>query len=193
MLEQITLRRIKHEGRGRVGAPLWISSWLAPYRCVHPELKAYIQGLVNAQSITLVGKKSGSGIHMGMHPSCKLVQPSPFADIFDDLEGIPQKRMHYNVEKTMMSKVNTVVATELPLSTPNNEGLIDVVMDTPEAVYILDYKPGAKSTNAVGQLSCYSVLLSEITGIPLSEFRIGWFDEHSFWKGLPDPDVRKLL
>jgi hypothetical protein len=190
------LRRIKHEGRGAPGSPLWVSSWLAPFRCTRDPLRKYLQELVDAKTITLEGKKSGSGIHTKINDCCKMeLAASPFADLFVPLKELrtPQKKMHYQIEKQMMLNVDTVVATELPLATAQNEGLVDVLLDTKECVYVLDYKPGARTTNAIGQLSCYAILISDITGIPLSEFRVGWFDEYSFWKGYPDPEVRSLL
>jgi hypothetical protein len=58
-------------------------------------------------------------------------------------------------------------------------------------IHILDFKPGARSVDAVDQLTIYALAFSRLTGIPLFEICCGWFDETSFYEFWPLDVVKK--
>lgn len=178
-------RRIEHLKRG-----IWYISYLESERCVHSKLKEYVKSIENYSGrYQMAGKRSASEFSVEM-PKDIISVPSPYNEYFWSLKNLPQKKMHLAIEKMFLNVNRSCVATELPLSTKFNEGLIDIVLDTKEAVYILDYKPEARKANALGQVSAYAMMLSQLTGLGLEDIRVGWFDEDWYYE--TDPVEVKL-
>lgn len=170
-------RRIWHPTRS-----IWYMSWLAPENCCHYGLEKYIRKIMDEPGkLVMMGNKSGSQQVSDTPENLKKIK-SPFTEHFEVLENVPQKKMHYQLEKLMIHTDPRVVATELPLRTRTAEGLIDVVLDTPDKIYILDYKPDAAKTQAFGQVNAYADMLSKLSGEPLEDFIVGWFDEEWYFE-----------
>jgi hypothetical protein len=99
---------------------------------------------------------------------------------------------HTEVELALLNHDARTVAAEVPLWLDPEEhelmslvresgsltGHIDVLRVEEGNVWVWDYKPGAaKERFAATQILAYAVMLSQRTGLPLSRFRCGWFDE----------------
>jgi hypothetical protein len=101
---------------------------------------------------------------------------------------------HSNVEVYLLENDSSTIAVELPLWLHNHElesfqalfetedplsGHIDVLrVEQDGKIWIWDYKPSAhKEKYATCQTYFYAMMLSKRTGIPLEEFRCGYFDE----------------
>lgn len=70
-------------------------------------------------------------------------------------------------------KFNELFDSKLPLS-----GHIDIVRIEDGKIWIWDYKPNAhREKYAMTQVYFYALMLSKRTGIPLEEFRCGYFDD----------------
>lgn len=166
-------RTIYHRTRG-----IWYHSQLMSERCKRPELQKYVYGIEHsAGHLVMHGRTSGSGIDLDLKLPCEKY-PSPFAKYFEGLENEPQKRMHFLIEKAIGAKDMSCIATELPLQTSRFEGFVDIVRESEDVIEILDYKPGARYENAIVQVAYYAELLSNLTGLPVNIFKVGWFDEY---------------
>ena len=64
-------------------------------------------------------------------------------------------------------------------------GHIDILQIRNGLIYILDYKPDAKSINPIGQLTIYALALSRKLNLPLYYFKGAWFDENSYFEFFP--------
>jgi hypothetical protein len=103
------------------------------------------------------------------------------------------KSAHEDVEKFMLENDPETIATEVPIWLESSEmpllgtnlpsgqaftGHIDVLRCEGSAIAIWDFKPKAVSeTSAALQVFLYALLLSTRTGIPISTFRCGYFDD----------------
>lgn len=108
------------------------------------------------------------------------------------------KTAHSNVEVFLLEQDHATVAVELPLWLHHHEldffkslfgtddplsGHIDVLRIQDDGkIWIWDYKPNAhKEKYASCQTYFYALMLSTRTGIPITEFRCGHFDdEHAY-------------
>ncbi|MBS3145995.1 PD-(D/E)XK nuclease family protein [Candidatus Woesearchaeota archaeon] len=100
---------------------------------------------------------------------------------------------HSKVQVFMLEKDDKTLAVEVPLWLEHNElnefqgifnsvepltGHIDVLRLEDGKIWIWDYKPdAAKEKYASTQVYFYTLMLSKRTGIPLDNFRCGYFDE----------------
>ncbi len=64
-------------------------------------------------------------------------------------------------------------------------GHIDILQLRNGLIYILDYKPDAKSVNPIEQLTLYALALSRKLNLPLYYFKCAWFDENSYFEFFP--------
>lgn len=77
------------------------------------------------------------------------------------------------LEPDEISNFKELFKEELPLT-----GHIDVLRVDNNKIWIWDYKPNAhKEEYAVTQVYFYALMLSKRTGIPLKDFRCGYFDD----------------
>lgn len=77
---------------------------------------------------------------------------------------------------------------QVPLALKPKEaitGHIDMVQIRRGAIYILDYKPGAKREKPIEQLTIYALALSRLTGLRLYDFKCAWFDEDNYFEFFP--------
>ena len=101
---------------------------------------------------------------------------------------------HMKVQKFMLENDTKTIAVEVPLWIEPDElnplnifqckdpltGHIDVLRIEEGNVWIWDYKPNAhKEVYASTQVFFYALMLSKRTGIPLENFRCGYFDSQS--------------
>jgi transposase-like protein len=64
-------------------------------------------------------------------------------------------------------------------------GHIDFLQVRNGAVHLLDYKPDAIMNKPFAQLTIYALALSQLTGIPLFDFKCAWFNEHQYCEFFP--------
>lgn len=111
---------------------------------------------------------------------------------------------HSKVQVCMLENDKTTIAMEVPIwlnpkefaayehvfkSKENLTGHIDVLRIENGHVWIWDYKPNAqKEKYAATQIFFYALMLSKRTGIPLEEFRCGYFDQHHSYLFKPSED-----
>ncbi len=115
------------------------------------------------------------------------------------------KDNHSRVQMFMLEHDNNTIAMEVPLWLYHHEldgyqelfgsnlplsGHIDVLRVDDGKVWIWDYKPHAqKEKYASTQVYFYSLMLSVRTGIPLENFRCGYFDDRYAFLFKPRPDL----
>jgi hypothetical protein len=104
---------------------------------------------------------------------------------------------HTNVQMFMLQNDNKTISIEVPIwlfesELPNYTdffnssdaltGHIDALRIEDNLVWVWDYKPNAhKEKYATTQTNFYALMLSQRTGIPMTKFRCGYFDdEHAF-------------
>ena len=105
----------------------------------------------------------------------------------------------------MLTNDSATVAVEVPIYLHPHEakdleltgvltGHIDIVQVRGQRVWILDYKPDARrETRAKYQLYLYVRALSARTGIPLSLFRLAYFDDKDYFEVAIDGSHRQVL
>jgi ATP-dependent exoDNAse (exonuclease V) beta subunit len=102
---------------------------------------------------------------------------------------------HSNVQVYMLQNDKTTLGVEVPIWMHHNEvdvyenlfnsveplsGHIDVLRLENDNIWIWDYKPNAhKERYATTQVYFYALMLSKRTGLPLSKFMCGYFDENN--------------
>ncbi len=100
---------------------------------------------------------------------------------------------HSNVQMFMLQNDNKTISIEVPIwllesELPNYKdffnssdaltGHIDALRIEDGCVWVWDYKPNAHKTKyATTQTNFYALMLSQRTGIPMSKFRCGYFDD----------------
>lgn len=123
--------------------------------------------------------------HIEGHPICKLAELG--------MDYGRYRTAHSNVEVYMLESDNNTVAVEVPIWLLPHEldvyhslfdcedplsGHIDVLRVEDDNVWIWDFKPNAaKEKYAKCQLLFYALMLSKRTGLPMTRFRCGYFDE----------------
>ena len=115
-------------------------------------------------------------------------------------QGLEQDRYqtaHSNVQMFMLQNDDKTISIEVPIwlleaelphytdffnSTDALTGHIDVLRIEDNLVWVWDYKPNAhREKYATTQTNFYALMLSQRTGIPITKFRCGYFDdEHAF-------------
>lgn len=119
------------------------------------------------------------------HEICKLAELG--------LENGRYRTAHSNVEVYMLEMDGNTIAVEVPIWLMPDElnvfralfdceeplsGHIDILRVEDDNIWIWDYKPRAeKEKYAKCQLMFYALMLSKRSGVPLSKFRCGYFDE----------------
>jgi ATP-dependent exoDNAse (exonuclease V) beta subunit len=66
-------------------------------------------------------------------------------------------------------------------------GHIDFLQVRNGAVYILDYKPGARADHLIAQLMIYALALTELAGLRLFDIKCAWFDKEEYCEFFPRP------
>jgi len=103
------------------------------------------------------------------------------------------KTAHSNVQMFMLQNDTKTISVEVPIWILNTEmnnyaqllgstdaltGHIDALRVEDGNIWVWDYKPNAsKERFAATQVTLYSLMLSKRTGIPLDNFRCGYFDD----------------
>lgn len=115
-------------------------------------------------------------------------------------QGLEQDRYqtaHSNVQMFMLQNDNKTISIEVPIWLKEDElpnymdffnssdtltGHIDALRIEDNLVWVWDYKPNAhREKYATTQTNFYAIMLSQRTGIPITKFRCGYFDdEHAF-------------
>ena len=116
------------------------------------------------------------------------------------------KRRHDEIQRFMLATDSVTVAVEVPIYLTPEElaefkrtagfqipletettltGHIDFLQIRNGAIYILDYKPGARLERPIPQLMTYALALSRRTGLRLFHFVVAWFDEHHYFELYP--------
>ncbi len=126
-------------------------------------------------------------VRLDGHEVCKLAELG--------LKHGRYKTAHSNVEVYMLENDANTVAVEIPIWLYHHEleafmtlfesedpltGHIDILRVEDGKVWIWDYKPNAeKEKYADCQVLFYAIMLSNRTGLPLENFRCGYFDQNS--------------
>jgi len=77
---------------------------------------------------------------------------------------------------------------DVPLDLRDGEaitGHIDFIQIRNGAIHILDYKPSAKKTKPIKQLTIYALALARLTSLRLFNFKCAWFDEEDYFEFFP--------
>ncbi len=115
------------------------------------------------------------------------------------------KKSHNSVQSFMLEHDSKTISSEVPLwltrletdsifpkSNAELTGHIDLLRIDHNKIWVWDFKPNAaKEKYAAGQTFTYSLMLSQRTGIPLSSFACGYFDENDAFVFQPDPNILK--
>tara|TARA_Y100000310_G_C20636008_1_gene791196 strand:- start:377 stop:997 length:621 start_codon:yes stop_codon:yes gene_type:complete len=92
------------------------------------------------------------------------------------------------LEENELSNFKELFETDIPLS-----GHIDLVRFEDGKIWIWDYKPNAKREKyASTQVAFYAYMLSKRSGVPLEEFRCGYFDKDDAFVFEPLDVLNKL-
>ncbi|MFC1691570.1 PD-(D/E)XK nuclease family protein [Nanoarchaeota archaeon] len=113
---------------------------------------------------------------------------------------------HSNVQVFMLEEDDKTVGVEVPIWLTNDElddyvelfdsdepltGHIDVLRIEDDKIWVWDFKPNAdKEKYASTQTYFYALMLSKRTGVPLKNFKCGYFDENVAY--VFDPDGVKI-
>ena len=133
-------------------------------------------------------------------------------EVMADIEDTP----HSRVQAYMLQTDPDTLAVEVPIWAYPEEysdwsefdeeagplsGHIDLVSVEAGHVWILDYKPNAGRERYAGlQILCYAAMLSTRSGVPLDQFRCGYFDStdcytfepcHAWLTKLTPPEPRR--
>lgn len=118
---------------------------------------------------------------------------------------------HESLQRFMLSCDLATIATEIPIyllpedikafeklgfSVPieNRQpitGHIDFLQVRNGLIHILDYKPDARTTRPIEQLTLYALALSKATGLRLYNFKCAWFNEEGYYEFFPLRVVHK--
>ena len=125
------------------------------------------------------------------------------------LEDPKFKTAHSNVQMFMLQNDNNTISIEVPIwmfdtelssyhqifeSTDPLTGHIDALRIEDGKVWIWDYKPNArKEKYASTQTNFYALMLSKRAGIPLDNFRCGYFDDEDAYVFKPTTVKSKLI
>jgi ATP-dependent exoDNAse (exonuclease V) beta subunit len=122
------------------------------------------------------------------------------------------KRRHDEIQRFMLATDSVTVAVEVPIYLSAEEladykrtagfdiplqidttltGHIDFLQIRNGAIYIVDYKPGAKSEKPIPQLMVYALALSRRTGLRLFDMVCSWFDQDRWYQFFPLHVVHK--
>lgn len=125
------------------------------------------------------------------------------------------KARHETLQDFMIANDTVTVAAELPILLDSDDinhykfelnfeipitlkdgkyitGHIDLIQVRNGSIYILDYKPSAKKTRPIEQLTIYALALSRLTGLRLYHFKCAWFDENNYYEFFPLHVVYKI-
>jgi hypothetical protein len=101
----------------------------------------------------------------------------------EGLEWDQYKTAHSNVQVYMLYNDPQTLCVEAPIWMETDAmltGHIDLLRFSDDAVWVWDYKPGAADERyATTQTFAYALMLSTRTGIPLDQFRCGYFDDET--------------
>ena len=116
---------------------------------------------------------------------------------------------HPKLQKFMLANDSVTVAIEVPIWLTESDiaaierrwsvalvprtasaprvvtGHIDFLQIRNGAIHILDYKPDARTNKPFAQLTIYALALSQMTGIPLFDFKCAWFNERQYCEFFP--------
>jgi hypothetical protein len=135
------------------------------------------------------------------HEVCKLAEEGLNRDMYGSAHSNVQMFMLENDDKTLGVEVPIWLRyCELPdfekifHSKDSLSGHIDALRVEDKNIWVWDYKPRAeKEKYATTQTYFYALMLSKRTGIPLEQFRCGYFDENLAFVFRPDNKKITLL
>jgi len=91
------------------------------------------------------------------------------------------------IKKDELNNFNGIFDSDEPLT-----GHIDILRIEDGKIWVWDYKPKAFDEKyAATQVFFYSLMLSKRSGIPLSRFRCGYFDER--YAFIFKPELKNLI
>jgi hypothetical protein len=150
----------------------------------------------------------GSALRMNLDVDMRKVQGHEVSELARlGLESQKFKTAHSNVQMFMLQNDNQTISIEVPIWLLETElsnymevfnshdpltGHIDALRIEDNNVWIWDYKPNAaKEKYASTQTNFYALMLSNRTGIPLSRFRCGYFDDKDAFMFRPINNITK--
>ena len=113
---------------------------------------------------------------------------------------------HETLQRFMLANDSVTVAVEIPIwLTPADvdalevehgvrllpegqaalTGHIDFLQVRNGAVYILDYKPDARTNKPIAQLTLYALALTRLAGLRLFDIKCAWFNEEQYCEFFP--------
>ena len=109
------------------------------------------------------------------------------------------KERHSVVQSYLLYNDSATIACEVPVWMWDKKigsvcGHIDVLQIRFGKIWVMDYKPNARSVDKLrvgSQLYWYSRALSFRSKVPLSKFRCAWFDEQGCYEF--DPNKMRLV
>lgn len=113
---------------------------------------------------------------------------------------------HSKVQVFMLENDNKTIAVEVPIWLMSNElknyknifktkevlsGHVDILRVEDYKIWVWDYKPNAdREDYAITQVNFYALMLSKRTGIKLSNFRCGYFDDKNAFVFKPVENIK---
>jgi len=140
----------------------------------------------------------GSALRMHLDVDIKKISGHEISELARlGLESEKFKTAHSNVQMFMLQNDNNTISIEVPIWLLDKElpnyvqlfdshdpltGHIDALRVEDGNIWVWDYKPNAaKEKYASTQTNFYALMLSQRTGIPITKFRCGYFDDvHAF-------------
>lgn len=166
--------------------------------------KLCVKDLQKLQDYLLVVMKNCPSIYFDKGPRSSVLKFSVGAELEElqhevsllarmGLDSNYYDNAHMNVQMFMLSYDNKTIGIEIPIWLHSDEhpgfselfdsdlplsGHIDLIRIENGKIWIWDYKPNAhREKYAATQTYFYAIMLSKRTGIPLENFRCGYFDD----------------
>ncbi|MCG2718225.1 MAG: PD-(D/E)XK nuclease family protein [Nanoarchaeota archaeon] len=122
-----------------------------------------------------------------------------------NINNMRYKSNHSRVQMFMLENDQKTIAIEVPIWLKHSDincfknifdckdpltGHIDILRIEDEKIWVWDYKPNAhKEKYASTQTYFYALMLSKRTGIPLDDFRCGYFDQNHAFAFKPEEKI----
>ena len=152
----------------------------------------------------------GSNLKFKINADLKRITGHEISELAKEgLNKIQERTAHTKIQTLMLEKDNKTISAEVPIWLKHAElnnyeqifnskepltGHIDLLRIEDSSIWVWDYKPNAELERYAGtQTFFYALMLSKRTGIPLGNFRCGYFDERVAYAFKPHEDSINTL
>lgn len=158
----------------------------------YPSLKHYLENLnsiipkaifSNSQRISKIAKISTTAAKLEIKQNYAVKLADLAMQLAED-----KKQRHSIIESIMLINDTATIAVEIPvyLQTSQITGHIDILQMRYNKLHILDFKPEKTNNNeAISQLTLYAKALSNITKIPIKNFKCAFFNNKAYCEFCP--------